>query len=68
MTVLDWNLKQRALVADKVFDAGNVAAGGMLFGQFLAQRPFSIVLAIAGLVFWIGCFVVSVRLEGDGRK
>ena len=64
MPVLDLNPRQRALVADKVFDVGNVAAGGMLFGQFLAQRPFSIVLGLAGLGLWLTCFVLSVALEG----
>ena len=67
MTMLDWNPRQRALVADKLFDAGNVAAGGMLFGQFLADRPFSIILGITGLSIWVICFFMSVALEGRNR-
>jgi hypothetical protein len=55
------------LAADKLFDAGNVAAGGMVFGQFLADRPFSIALAVTGLAIWLTFFVVSVMLEGRSR-
>ena len=43
VTMLDFNRRQRALAADKLLDVGNVAVGGMVFGQFLADRPFSIV-------------------------
>ncbi len=64
MRMLDLNPRQRALVGDKLFDFGNVAAGGMVFGQFLADRPFSIALGIGGLVVWVACFVLSVALEG----
>ena len=63
MTVLDWNPRQRALVADKPFDAGNVAAGGMLFGQFVTDRPFSLALAVIGVVVWVAFFAISVALE-----
>jgi hypothetical protein len=65
--MLDLNRRQRALAADKLFDAGNVAAGGMVFGQFLADRPFSIALAVTGLAIWLTFFVVSVMLEGRSR-
>jgi hypothetical protein len=67
MRVLDLNSRQRALAADKLFDAGNVAAGGMIFGQFLADRPFSVLLAVTGLAIWIAFFIVSVLLEGRSR-
>ena len=63
MPMLDFDRGQRALLADKLFDAGNVAAGGMLFGQFVAGRPFSIRLAATGLTIWLGLLIVSVVLE-----
>ena len=63
MAMLDFDRGQRALLADKLFDAGNVAAGGMLFGQFVAGRPFSILLAGTGLTIWLGLLIVSVVLE-----
>jgi hypothetical protein len=67
MRVLDLNPRQRTLAADKLFDAGNVAAGGMIFGQFLADRPFSVLLAVTGLGIWLTFFIVSVLLEGRSR-
>jgi len=61
--MLDFDRRQRALLADKLFDAGNVAAGGMLFGQFVANRPFSVVLATIGFAIWLTALIVSVVLE-----
>jgi len=55
MTMLDWNAKQRALVADKLFDFGNVAAGAMIFGQFVADRPFSVLLGVTGFASGSRC-------------
>lgn len=62
--MLDLGRRQRTLVADKVFDAANIAAGGMIFGQFLSERPFSPLLALIGLSIWSVFFAVSIVLEG----
>jgi hypothetical protein len=63
MAMLDLDRGQRALLADKLFDAGNVAAGGMVFGQFVANRPFSVFLAVVGLAIWLTSLMVSVVLQ-----
>ncbi len=68
MTMLDWDDGQRALVADKLFDVANVAAGGMIFGQFLAQRPFSWALAVAGAALWVAVVVSSIAVAGRRRS
>ena len=65
--MIELDAKQRTLIADKLFDAANVAAGGMVFGQVLAERPFSTALAIVGLGIWIILVTVSVGLEGRNR-
>ena len=65
--MLDWNPRQRTLVADKLFDAGNVALGAMLFGQFVSQQPFSFALALVGVVLWVTFFAISVALEKRSR-
>jgi hypothetical protein len=39
----------------------------MVFGQVLAERPFSTALAIVGLGIWIILVTVSVGLEGRNR-
>ena len=46
----------RALVADKMSDAANLAAGAMVFGQSLSERPFSMGLMALGTMIWV-CFV-----------
>ncbi|MSO82003.1 MAG: hypothetical protein EXQ53_01715 [Acidobacteria bacterium] len=56
-----------ALLADKVSDAANVAAGAMVFGQFLSERPLSILLMVFGgmsWVFWVGCGVAIAEDRG----
>ena len=50
----------RTLLAEKVSDVANVAAGAMVFGQFLSDRPFSIWLMGLGWIIWVflvGCAV-----------
>jgi hypothetical protein len=52
---------RRALLSEKLSDAANLAAGAMIFGQFLGEIAFSPVLAIFGFGIWlvmIGCAVV----------
>ena len=67
MAMLDLDPRQRSLLADKLFDAGTVAAGGMVFGQFVADRPFSVVLGITGLTIWLALLITSVVLERRQR-
>ena len=49
--MLRLNHDQRTLLAEKLCDAGNLAAGALVFGQFLADR-FSVWLAAGGLLIW----------------
>jgi len=58
--MLKLNQRQRALVADKLFDVGNLAAGALVFSQFLGERPVSPALVGAGIVTWIVFLVLSV--------
>ena len=53
MTMLVLKQSQRAVLADKLPDAGNLAAGALLFGRFLSDRPFSLALALSGLGLWV---------------
>jgi len=54
---------QRTILADKVMDAANVAAGALVFGQFLADR-FSIALFFAGLGLWSLLAVIALAFAG----
>lgn len=58
--------RQRALLADKLPDAANIAAGALVFGQFLSDRTFSLPLAAFGTTLWIVlicCAVVLARKD-----
>ena len=65
--MLELDARQRTLIADKLFDAANVAAGAMVFGQFIAEHPFSTSVAVVGLAIWITFVVASVALQGRSR-
>ena len=49
------------LLADKLCDAANLAAGALVLGQFLGTA-FSIVLACAGVVLWAGLIFCALAL------
>lgn len=60
------NRAQRAMLVDKVPDIANVAAGALLFGQFLGERPFSPPIALFGVAIWLVLIGWSVALAaGD---
>ena len=67
MAMLDFDPGQRTLLAEKLFDAGNVAVGGMLFGQFVADRPFSVPLAIMGFGIWLTLSIASLLFRWGQR-
>ena len=60
--------RQRAVLIEKVPDAANLAAGSMFFGQYLAERPFSAVLSVAGITAWIAFWVFTLLLAGDENQ
>lgn len=58
--------RQRALLADKLPDVANIAAGALVFGQSLGDRTFSWPLAAFGTTLWtvlVCCAVVLARKE-----
>jgi len=65
--MLRLNETQRTLFAEKLCDAGNLAAGALTFGQFLAEHS-SASVACGGLLQWflfIGC---ALRLAGRNER
>ncbi len=50
--MLRLNQRQRELLADKLCEFANIAAGALVFGQLFSQS-FSPRLAVAGLALWI---------------
>jgi hypothetical protein len=62
--MLRLNKTQLGILIDKVPALANVAAGAMIFGQFLSQRTFSLFVAIGGVLLWFfltGCAMVISR-------
>jgi hypothetical protein len=59
---------QRAALVDKLPDIANVAAGAMVFGQFLSDRTFSLPLAATGLALWGFLFGCAVVLAGGDQS
>jgi len=43
----------------KLLDAGNIALGALIFGQLVSGRPFSLRLAIGGVIAWLILAILS---------
>jgi hypothetical protein len=64
MTMLELSHEQRMLLAETVRDVANIAGGAMIFGQVLAERPFSLFVAVLGVALWlclVACAIAVAR-------
>ena len=66
--MLEFTGAQRAFLAETLRDAANVAAGAMVFGQFLSERPFSFVLGGLGVSVWGLLVVVATVFFGRNQS
>lgn len=64
--MLQFSPEQRTLLAETVRDVAIIAAGAMIFGQFLSDGPFSPTLGIVGLLVWGS--LVAFAIAVTGRK
>ena len=65
--MLELNERQRAVLIAALPNTANVAAGGLIFGQFVSDRPFSVALALTGIAAWaalIGWSIFLARRHG----
>ena len=60
--------EQHVLLAETLRDLANVVADAMVFGQSLADRPFSPWLAFMGAALWAGLVIVGASLVGRTRS
>lgn len=67
VTMLVLSRQQRMLLAETLRDIANVAAGAMVFGQFLSDRLFSPWIAIGGIGLWI-VLVTNAIVVARGRS
>lgn len=49
----------RARFSEKLLDLGNIAAGAMIFGQFISGNELSVKLIIVGFVLTIVSYIIS---------
>ncbi len=49
LTMVGLAKEQRRMLIDKLPDAADLALGGLVFGQFLGDRPFSMALLFSEL-------------------
>ena len=64
VTMLELGPRQRELLAETSRDVANIAAGAMVFGQFLGERPFSSSIALGGVALWACLVTFAIRLLG----
>jgi hypothetical protein len=67
-TMLILQREQRRLLAETVRDIANVAAGAMVFGQFLADQVFSRWLVFGGMAIWIVLVAYALALSRGEEK
>jgi hypothetical protein len=60
--------EQRTLLAETVRDIANIAAGAMVFGQFLGGQSFSWWIALAGGAVWVAFVSWAVDLAGEAKR
>jgi len=62
--MLTFKRTQLTLLADKLSDVANLAAGALIFGQFLGEQPFSPLLALLGVGIWVIITACAAALAG----
>jgi hypothetical protein len=62
VTMLRLTQRRRAMLVEKLPDLANLILASTFLGQLLTDRPFSAVLAVAGLVIWAGLVVVAFNV------
>ena len=56
---------QRMLLAETLRDIANLAAGAMVFGQFLADAMFSTRVALGGGAVWVVLVLTAVLFVSE---
>ena len=66
--MLRFSEQQRAVLADKIGDAANLAAGALVFSQFLNGQEFSLAALGLGGGLWLLLVAFSVKVAGRNRS
>ena len=62
LTIVVFSAEQRKLLAETLRDLANIAAGAMVFGQFVSTGTFSVSLAVVGGGLWIAIVGYAVTI------
>jgi hypothetical protein len=62
------NDNQRKFLSDKLGTLGNVAVGGLIFGQFLSKELFRFPSFLFGVVLWFLCYLTAYLILKGGDK
>lgn len=68
VTMLLLNRAQRAMLVDKMPDVANLAIGALSFGQFLADRRFSLTVALCGAAIWVVLMAWTLALASERNE
>ncbi|MEW6103194.1 MAG: DUF6722 family protein [bacterium] len=60
--------KQKQRVANFITDIAKISIGGMVFGQFLQEKPFDWYVFFGGLFFAIVCVIIALILDKEEVK
>ena len=60
--------QQRMLLAETIRDIASVAAGAMVFGQFLGSQAFLFWIAAFGMGAWVALVAFAIVLAGETQQ
>jgi hypothetical protein len=66
--MLRFSNDQRLFVAEGLRELANLAAAALLFGQFVADRPFSPLAALGGMLVWIALMAIGVGFRWTRKE
>ena len=66
--MLELNREQRRVLTDKLPDGANIAAGALVFGQFLSSQTFSPLAALTGAGMWVILLAVALLLAKEKQS
>ena len=60
---MNFNQKQRQVLAEKLADLGNIAVGSLVFGYVVRSEVFNAFSLVLGLAIAAAAYVFAIALE-----
>ena len=61
-----YTMDQRGRIGEKLLDLGNIAAGALLFSQFISDKPFDFQMASVGIIILTVLYLVGLKIIRGG--